>query len=82
MVQWLGLCASAAGGMGSIPGWGTKIPHAARHSQEKKQEFLDGDSRTLNQVWDFLKKKKQQKSWLSRIHICFVPLKLSFLYRS
>ena len=27
-VQWLGLCASTAGGMGSIPGWGTKIPHA------------------------------------------------------
>ena len=22
------LCASNAGGMGSIPGWGTKIPHA------------------------------------------------------
>ena len=28
VVQWLGLHASTAGGQGSIPGWGTKIPHA------------------------------------------------------
>ena len=29
-VQWLGLHASTAGGMGSIPGQGTKVPHAAQ----------------------------------------------------
>ena len=34
-VQWLGLCASTAGATGSIPGQGTKIPHAARHGQKK-----------------------------------------------
>ena len=28
VVQWLSLCASNAGGAGSIPGQGTKIPHA------------------------------------------------------
>ena len=28
-VQWLGLHTSTAGGTGSIPGWGTKIPQAA-----------------------------------------------------
>ena len=28
VVQWLRLQASTSGGMGSIPGWGTKIPHA------------------------------------------------------
>ena len=28
MVQWLRLHASNAGGAGSIPGGGTKIPHA------------------------------------------------------
>ena len=33
VVQWLRLQASTAGGMGSIPGQGTKIPHAAWHSQ-------------------------------------------------
>ena len=27
-IQWLRFCASNAGGMGSIPGQGTKIPHA------------------------------------------------------
>ena len=27
-VQWLRLCVSTAGGTGSIPGRGTKIPHA------------------------------------------------------
>ena len=30
MVQWLGLCTSTAAGMGSIPGRGTRISHAAR----------------------------------------------------
>ena len=35
VVQWLGLCASTARGMGSIPGPGTKIPQAARCSQKK-----------------------------------------------
>lgn len=34
-VQKLGLCAATAGGMGSIPSWGTKIPNATRHSQNK-----------------------------------------------
>ena len=34
MVQWLGLCVSTAGGTGSIPGWGTKISHAARSGQK------------------------------------------------
>ena len=36
-VQWLRFCASNAGGMGSIPGGGTKIPHAAWHSQKKNE---------------------------------------------
>ena len=36
-VQWLGLCASTAGGKGSIPGRGTKISHAARLSPQKKK---------------------------------------------
>ena len=33
VVQWLRLCASNAGGMGSIPGGGTKIPHAVQCGQ-------------------------------------------------
>ena len=34
-VQWLRLCISTAGGMGSIPGGGTKIPHAAWRDQNQ-----------------------------------------------
>ena len=36
-VQWLRLYTSIAGGMGSIPGWKTKIPHAVWSSQKKKK---------------------------------------------
>ena len=36
-VQWLGLHASNAGGMGSIPGQGTKTLHAARHGQKYRK---------------------------------------------
>ena len=30
LVQWLRLCASNAGGKGSVPGWWMKIPHDAQ----------------------------------------------------
>ena len=36
VVLWLELHASTAGGTGSIPGQGTKILHAAQHSQKKR----------------------------------------------
>ena len=36
MVQWLRLHASNARGVGSIPGWGIKIPHAAQRGQKAK----------------------------------------------
>ena len=36
MVQWLRLRASTAGGTGSIPGRGTKIPNDARCGQINK----------------------------------------------
>ena len=35
MVQGLRLCASTARGEGSIPGRGTKIPHAAGNKKKK-----------------------------------------------
>ena len=34
-VQWLSFCASNAGGIGSIPGLGTKIPHAGQRGQKQ-----------------------------------------------
>ena len=36
MAQWLRLHASKAGGLGSIPGQRTKIPHTAWHNQKVK----------------------------------------------
>ena len=39
--QWLGLGISAAGDLGSIPGWGNKILQTSKHSKKKKnQNFL------------------------------------------
>ena len=38
VVQWLGLRAPTAGDMGSIPGWGTKIPQAEWLGQIKKRK--------------------------------------------
>ena len=37
VVQWLRLHASTAGGMGSIPGWGTKMLHALQCGKKKKK---------------------------------------------
>ena len=42
MVLWLRLHASSAAGVGSIPGQGTKIPHAMQHSQKRKKEIAFG----------------------------------------
>ena len=39
-VQWLGLHASTAGGMGSIPAQGTKILHAEWHSKKKEKKKI------------------------------------------
>ena len=36
-LQWLRLWASTAGSTGSIPGWGTKIPHAKWWPKKKKK---------------------------------------------
>ena len=38
MVQCLGHCAFTAGGPGSIPGRGTKIPEDSRYSSKKKKK--------------------------------------------
>ena len=38
VVQWLRLRASTAGGVGSIPGQGTKIPASVWPGEKKKKE--------------------------------------------
>ena len=39
-LQWLRLRTSTAGGMGSIPGWGTKILHAAPCGQKNQNQNM------------------------------------------
>lgn len=41
-VPWLGLQASTAGSLGSIPVGRAKIPHASLHSQKKKKNSFRG----------------------------------------
>ena len=40
VVQWLGLSAFTVVGLGSIPGWGSKILQAAQHGQKKRKEKI------------------------------------------
>ena len=62
-VQWLGLRTSAAGGMGSISGRGTKILHAAGCSQKNK-------SRTKT-------KQKKKTSVLPQRDLAFLNMPLT-----
>ena len=38
VVQWLRFYTPDTAGMGSIPGWGTKIPHDAQNGLKKKKK--------------------------------------------
>ena len=57
-VQRLRLWASSAGGAGSIPGQGTKIPQAALCSQKKKEKYLTHPSKALLTIQEFLSLQK------------------------
>ena len=53
-VQWLGLCTSIAGCMGSIPGQGTKIPQASPCGQKRKiktREDLNANQLGLTDIY-------------------------------
>ena len=43
VIQWLSLCASNAGDVGSTPCWETKIPLATWHGQKIKEKKKIGD---------------------------------------
>ena len=40
MVQWLGVCAFTAKGLGLIPGHGTKIPQATKQKNKNKKIYI------------------------------------------
>ena len=57
-VQWLRLHASTAGGTGSIPGQGTKIPHAAWRGQKnqkanRQKNYLKMDYRPKHKMQNY-----------------------------
>ena len=61
VVQRLRLCASTAGGMGSIPDWGTKIPHASQHGQKinKNKNWCKKKKSVMNKKIKIEKNKKE-----------------------
>ena len=63
VVQWLIFHASTAGTPGSIPGQGTKIPHATRRSRKNKQNNSNISEpllcrRLCSKIWDSVEKDK------------------------
>ena len=50
-VQWLRHCASTAGGIGSIPGQWTKIPHAVGHGQKRHNILKQPNQEPLNDTY-------------------------------
>ena len=61
MFQWLRLSTSNGRGMGSIPGQGTKIPHATWHSKKKKFTTTKKKQNTLNSLPMETGRKKTRK---------------------
>ena len=59
MVQGLGIHLPMQGDTGSIPGQGTKIPHARQRGKKKKDFFLNTQLSKQVSQWlpDFLKTK-------------------------
>ena len=51
-VQWLRLCTPTSGGVGLIPGRGTKISHVAWHDRKEKEKEKEKEK----------KKKKKKRS--------------------
>ena len=65
-VQWLGLCAATSGGMGSIPGRGTKIPQVTWRSQKTNKQ-------NTNKQKIKLKNKAKNPHRGSSIYFSLVP---------
>ena len=51
VVQWLRTHDSTAGGKGSIPGWGTSIPHAVRDAARKKKGKIKKKKVNIKQIF-------------------------------
>ena len=65
VVQWLGLHALTAEGLGSIPGQGTQIPQAARLSQRKRKRLTY--LLTIHQVYKEVDFQEAWMTWLMSV---------------
>ena len=65
MVQWLGLRASTAGGVGLISDQGTKIPHAMQRGQKKKK--LTVNITLTDKKTEFFPLKIRNKAKMSKL---------------
>ena len=62
-VQRLRLCTSNAGALGSIPGWGTKIPHAIWYSQKGKKNKQTQQQETKTKIISLKTILKSINTW-------------------
>ena len=69
VAHWLRLCASNAGTLGLIPGWGMEIPHAAPQGQKK----------TRKQGWKRMGMEFRQTEAVDAPNNCAMVWKLSDL---
>ena len=70
MVQWLRLGAANAGGTGSIPGQGTKIPHAKRPKGKRERKCMC----ELTELRDAQRARKNTVSGVS-VRVCVKTVK-------
>ena len=76
MVQWLRFCTPSGGGLGSIPGWGTKVPQAANkssHATTKEPICHNEDQRSL-----MLQLKPSATKYFLKSHYIIHMLQLDF----
>ena len=66
-----------AGGTGSIPGQGTKIPHAAQHSLKKKKSQLK-----IISNFEFQRIREGKKMLLIGVLNLFIVLLLGLIFKT
>ena len=69
MVQWLGLCASTAGGTGLIPGWGTRTPNASWSGKKNLHIYIFSYSDLIKLSTNLNKKIIQYELWIFTVYV-------------
>ena len=78
-VQWLRLLAPSAGHMGSIPGQGTKIPHAAWLGQKKRIYFCQHEAGIIHRGAGQIRQLFIE--YIPFLYILYNDLHIKFFYR-